>query len=74
MSRRPKPLPVGVFRKVERPRILKVLGEVRGEFCGSPIPFQASDRILASDLTERTHDMAELLTRDQTQFHLKMHS
>jgi hypothetical protein len=69
-----KHLPVEIFRKVEGPTILEVLGEARRELCLSPIPFRTPDRILASDLIERSDDMAELLTGDRTHFHLKMHS
>jgi hypothetical protein len=44
-------MPVEIFRKVEGPKILKVLGEARRELCGLPIPLALAgeDRRLRPD-------------------------
>jgi hypothetical protein len=72
--RRAKSLPVGIFRKVEGPKILKALGEARRELCVSPIPPHSPDKMVASDLIDQIDDMVELLTGDRRHFHTKLHS
>jgi hypothetical protein len=73
MSRRPKHLPIDIFRKVEGPEILKVLGEARQKLCLSHIPYETPDKLLANDIISRIDDMAEILTGDRKHFHMMAH-
>ncbi len=71
--RRSKSLPVELFRQLEGPDILKMLGEFRRKLNGIRFPIGTPDYRLRREVIERIDDMVELLTGDRTHFHEKMY-